>query len=341
MSAMAMAAKLAIIVPCYNEEEVLTETIPRITAVLHRLITAGKASADSHIVFVDDGSTDRTWQLISRATTCNPIGGIRLSRNYGHQNALLAGLFTVNADALISIDADLQDDESAIETMVEKFNAGAEIVYGVRKRRQTDSVFKRFTAETFYKLFRFLGGETVYNHADYRLMSRRAIECLRQFPEVNLFLRGIVPIIGFRSDVVFYDRQRRALGKSKYSVPKMVGLALDGITSFSTVPLRFVTFVGFVTFVASICVTAWALSVKLFTHYAIPGWTSTVLPMYVLGGAQILCLGIIGEYLGKIYAETKSRPRFFVQETIGSEEIFARSSEASQLRGEQNHLTRR
>jgi polyisoprenyl-phosphate glycosyltransferase len=311
--------RLAIIIPCRNEDEVLPETIRRISAVVDRLVDAGKLSHESKIVFVDDGSTDQTWELIRDATEKSSyIGGLKLTRNCGHQNALLAGLFTVEGDALISIDADLQDDESAIEAMVDKHVAGAEIVYGVRQRRKSDSTFKRLTAELFYRLLRLLGNETVHNHADYRLMSRPAVECLRQFSEVNLFLRGIVPLIGFQSDTVYYDRTRRLSGTSKYSLAKMVALALDGITSFSTAPLRFVSFLGFIVFLASVMVTAWALWARLFTNYAVPGWTSTVLPMYVLGGLQILCLGVIGEYLGKVYAETKSRPRFFVEKAIGS-----------------------
>jgi glycosyltransferase involved in cell wall biosynthesis len=311
--------RLAIIIPCRNEDEVLPETIRRISALVDRLVAVGKLSRESKVVFVDDGSTDQTWELIRDATEKSSyIGGLKLTRNYGHQNALLAGLFTVEGDALISIDADLQDDESAIEAMVDKHVAGAEIVYGVRQRRNADSAFKRLTAELFYRLLRLLGNETVHNHADYRLMSRRAVECLKQFSEVNLFLRGIVPLLGFQSDTVYYDRTRRLSGSSKYSLANMVGLALDGITSFSTAPLRFVTFLGFIVFLVSIIVTAWALWARLFTNYAVPGWTSTVLPMYVIGGLQILCLGVIGEYLGKVYAETKSRPRFFIEKAIGS-----------------------
>jgi glycosyltransferase involved in cell wall biosynthesis len=318
---MATTLKLAIIIPCRNEEEVLPETMRRVISLVDRLGSDSKINPESKIVFVDDGSTDQTWGVISGAAEkCNNIGGIKLTRNYGHQNALLAGLFTVDADAYVTIDADLQDDESAIELMVDKYRAGVEIVYGVRRKRKTDSAFKRWTAESFYKLLKLFRGEAIYNHADYRLMSCRAVECLKQFSEVNLFLRGIVPIIGFKSDVVYYDRAKRYAGVTKYSLAKMVGLALDGITSFSVVPLRFVTFLGFAIFLASIAVALWALGVRLFTNYAIPGWASTVLPMYVLGGVQILCLGVIGEYLGKIYVETKSRPRFFVEGTIGSVE---------------------
>ena len=315
---MATALKLAIIIPCHNEEEVLPETIRRITLLLDRLFSTGKVSRQSMAVFVDDGSTDQTWDVISHASEHSCIGGIKLSRNRGHQNALLAGLFTVEGDALISIDADLQDDESAIEMMIDKYNAGAEIIYGVRRRRETDTGFKRFTAHAFYRLLTLLGADSVYNHADYRFMSRRAVECLKQFSEVNLFLRGIVPLIGFRSDTVYYDRMNRVAGTTKYSITKMVALALDAITSLSTVPLRLVTFLGFFVFLISMFVTVWALGVRLLTDYAIPGWTSTVLPMYVLGGLQILCLGVIGEYLGKVYAETKSRPRFFIEDTIGA-----------------------
>jgi glycosyltransferase involved in cell wall biosynthesis len=333
---------LAIIVPCRNEDEVLPETIRRIGALVDCLVAAGKVSRDSKIVFVDDGSTDRTWELIrDAADNSRYIGGLKLTRNYGHQNAVLAGLLTVEGDALISIDADLQDDESAIEAMVDKHVAGAEIVYGVRQRRQTDTVFKRLSAELFYRLLRVLGNETVHNHADYRLMSRPAIECLKQFSEVNLFLRGIVPLIGFQTDTVYYDRTRRLSGASKYSLLKMVGLALDGITSFSTAPLRLVSFLGFTVFLASMIVTAWALWAKLFTNYAVPGWTSTVLPMYVLGGVQILCLGVIGEYLGKVYAETKSRPRFFIEKAVGSIGASSHAALAPELASDHNYTRSR
>jgi glycosyltransferase involved in cell wall biosynthesis len=309
--------KLGIVIPCFNEEEVLPETSRRMTALVHRLAAAGKIAPESKIFFVDDGSSDRTWAVIEQLAGGNPnIAGIKLSRNRGHQNALIAGLFTADGDALVSIDADLQDDINAIEEMVDRFLSGAEIVYGVRKRRTSDTVLKRFTAERFYKLLSALGAESIYNHADYRLTSRRVIDCLKQFAEVNLYLRGIVPLLGFRSEIVYYERSARLVGESKYPLQKMIALGLDAITSFSVVPLRLITFTGFVIFLASMAVTLWALWVRLFTNDAVPGWTSIVLPMYFLGGIQIFCIGMLGEYLGKTYAEVKSRPRFFIESIV-------------------------
>ena len=316
------AIRLGIVIPCYNEEAVLPETIRRIAGLIDRLTTFGKISADSEMFFVDDGSTDGTWQLVEHYSVrgCH-VAGIKLSRNWGHQNALIAGLFTADGDAVVSVDADLQDDVNAIETMVDRFYAGAEIVYGVRNRRATDGAFKRLTAEGFYRLIAALGADSVYNHADYRLMSRRAVECLKQFREVNLFLRGMVPLIGLRSETVYYDRGSRYAGKSKYPLKKMVTLALDAITSFSVVPLRMITFAGFVIFLGSMIVTLWALWVKFFTNNAVPGWASIVLPMYFLGGIQIFCIGMLGEYLGKTYAEVKARPRFFIEKTVSSSTV--------------------
>jgi glycosyltransferase involved in cell wall biosynthesis len=313
-----MAAKrLAIVIPCYNEEEVLPETAKRMTTLIGRLHSLGKISADSRIVFVDDGSRDHTWPLIEQLAAENRyVSGIKLSRNRGHQNALMAGLFTAEGDALVSIDADLQDDIDAIEQMMDRYLSGVEVVYGVRKRRETDTVFKRLTAEGFYRGIRMLGAESVYNHADYRLMSRRAIEALKQFREVNLYLRGIVPLLGFRSEIVYYDRANRFAGESKYPLRKMIGLALDAVTSFSVVPLRIITFTGFAIFLGSLGVTLWALWVRLFTDDAVPGWASVVLPMYFLGGIQIFCIGMLGEYLGKTYAEVKARPRYVIEKVL-------------------------
>lgn len=309
--------RLGIVIPCYNEEEVLPETIRQVTGLIDRLVVLGKISADSKMCFVDDGSTDRTWTLIENHAAQNRlVSGIKLSRNRGHQNALIAGLFTAEGDALVSVDADLQDDIKTIEQMVDRFHHGAEIVYGVRNRREADTIFKRLTAEGFYRLIAALGAESVYNHADYRLMSRRAVECLKQFREVNLFLRGIVPLIGFKSEIVYYDRVNRVAGKSKYPLRKMIALALDAVTSFSVVPLRIITIAGFIIFVGSMLVTLWALWVRFFTNDAVPGWTSVVLPMYFLGGIQILCIGILGEYLGKTYAEVKARPRYVIEKIL-------------------------
>lgn len=309
--------KLAIVIPCYNEEEVLAETSRRVSALLARLVASGKISGDSKVWFVDDGSTDQTWPLIERfALADSRFCGIKLSRNCGHQNALIAGLFTAQGDAIVSVDADLQDDVDAIEKMVDYFKGGVDVVYGVRQQRKTDTLFKRISAQAFYRLMSALGAETVYNHADYRLLSRRAIDALKQYPEINLYLRGIIPLIGFRSAVVHYDRISRFAGESKYPLRRMIGLALDAITSFSVVPLRLITFVGFVVFLCSMAVTAWVIWVRIFTDQAMPGWASTVLPMYFLGGLQIFCIGIVGEYLGKTYTEMKSRPRFFIERTV-------------------------
>jgi polyisoprenyl-phosphate glycosyltransferase len=310
--------RLAIVVPCYNEREVLPEACARLTALLERLHRAGKITADSRVYLVDDGSTDTTWSLIAGFVNAGlPVVGIKLSRNRGHQNAVLAGLFCAAGDAIVSVDADLQDDLEAIEKMLDQLRDGCEIVYGVRKRRHTDSVFKRLTAESFYRLLAVLGAQTVFNHADYRLMSRRAVEALREFREVNLYLRGIVPLIGFRSAIVEYERSARYAGESKYPLKKMLALALDAVTSFSIVPLRLISLLGLLVFAGSMAVTIWALWVALFTDSAIPGWASVVLPMYFLGGVQLLALGVIGEYLGKLYVETKSRPRYFIEQVIG------------------------
>jgi len=311
----ATGAILAVVVPCYNEEEVLPETCQRMVALLKELVDSGKIGRASRIYFVDDGSHDRTWQLIRSFTAGNlPVVGIKLSRNRGHQNALLAGLFTAEGDIVVSIDADLQDDINAIRKMIDKYLIGCDVVYGVRKRRHSDTFFKRFSAEAFYKLLNFLGAQTIYNHADYRLLSRRAIEALKDYREVNLFLRGIVPLIGFESAVVYYDRDVRFAGQSKYPLRRMIGLALDAVTSFSVVPLRLITLIGFIVFFLTACMSFFILWVRFFTSLAIPGWASTLLPIYLLGGVQILCLGVIGEYLGKLYAESKARPRYLIEE---------------------------
>lgn len=336
--------KLAIVIPCYNEQSVLPETHRRISVLLRRLVDAGKVSADSQVYFVDDGSTDRTWDLIETMLAADiHVVGIKLSRNRGHQNALLAGLFTADGDAIVSVDADLQDDLDTIEAMLDRFSAGDEIVYGVRKRRSADSFFKRATAQTFYRVLSLLGVESVYNHADYRLMSWRAVECLKSFKEANLYLRGIIPLLGFRSSVVYYDRTTRFAGESKYPLRKEIALALNAITSFSVLPLRLITLAGFLIFACSMAVTVWALWVKFVTKSALPGWTSIVLPMYFLGGVQIFCVGMIGEYLGKIYFEVKARPRFLIERVASRslpqnlsyksvQERQARATEVSELR---------
>lgn len=305
--------KLQIVVPCYNEQEVLPETSRQLDALLDRLVARDKVAESSNIIFVDDGSRDATWTLIKlEASMRRRVAGIKLSRNQGHQNAVLAGMMSTDGDAVVTIDADLQDDIDAIETMVDRYREGCEIVYGVRADRSTDTFFKRGTAVLFYKLLAAFGVDLIHNHADFRLMSRRAIDALREYREVNLYLRGIVPLIGYRSATVEYDRKERFAGESKYPLSKMLKLALQAVTSFSTVPLQIITLIGMCVFVGAMGVSAWVLWVSLFTHSAVPGWASTVLPMTMLGGIQILCIGVIGAYLGKIYGETKSRPRYFI-----------------------------
>jgi polyisoprenyl-phosphate glycosyltransferase len=309
--------RVCIVVPCYNEEEVLPETARRLDALLTKLISSNKILADSQVIFVDDGSRDRTWSLIKELNHADPrIRGVKLSANRGHQTALIAGLFAANGDAVISIDADLQDDVSAIELMIDAYVSGYEIVYGVRKRRETDTVFKRTTAQAYYTLLNLLGVKIVFNHADYRLLGRRALESLQQYTEVNLFIRGIVPLIGFRCTTVQYDRAGRFAGESKYPLKKMLALAIDGVTSFTAFPLRLIALLGLIVSAASVLMVVWVLWIKLFTTSAIPGWASSVIPIYFLGGIQLLSIGVLGEYVAKIYFETKRRPRYFIEETL-------------------------
>ncbi len=309
--------KLAIVVPCYNEEEVFSTTAELLSKLMDQLLFEGLISPDSTVTFVDDGSKDKTWDRIEETARANSmIHGIKLSKNRGHQNALMAGLLTVEGDAVISVDADLQDDLAAIREMVIKHCEGAEIVYGIRIHRGTDTVFKRLSAEGFYRFLHMLGVEIVFNHADYRLMSRAAIEALKQYDEVNLFLRGIIPQLGFKTADVFYERAGRFAGESKYPLRKMIALAWDGLTSFSSIPLRWITIFGFVVSFLSFSVGGWALAVKLFFDGTVPGWASTVIPIYFLGGIQLLSLGIIGEYISKIYLETKRRPRFIIEKMM-------------------------
>ena len=309
---------LYLVIPCYNEEVVLPETSKRLTAKLGAMIEMSLISEDSKIVFVNDGSKDRTWQLIRQYHEENPmIQGINLSRNKGHQSALLAGLMTVKeyCDMAISMDADLQDDVDAIDQFVEKYYEGCEVVYGVRSERKTDSFFKRASAQSFYKLMLHMGVEIVYNHADYRLMSRRALDEMEGFKEVNLFLRGIVPLIGFQSGVVTYERHERFAGESKYPLKKMLNFAFDGITSFSVKPIRMVTTLGIIIFAISILMLIYFL-ITWCIGWTVPGWTSIVVSVWAIGGLQLLAIGIIGEYIGKIYMETKARPKFIVQEYL-------------------------
>ena len=308
--------KLSVVVPCYNEQEVLPETASRLSKIFDGLIEEGQIHSESRIYFVDDGSTDRTWAIVedlNRNTT--RFEGVKLSRNRGHQNALLAGLFHAPGDAILSIDADLQDDLNAINGMLKAHSDGADIVFGVRNDRSSDTYFKRVTAQIYYRLLKGMGVEVIYNHADYRLMSRRAVEALRQYPESNLFLRAMIPELGFRTAIVCYERYERFAGVSKYPLQKMIALAVQGVTSFSVQPLRIITLFGFVISVVSFLLSGWALIAAVVFHSTVPGWASTVVPIYLICGVQMLCLGVIGEYIGKIYIETKHRPRFLVDTT--------------------------
>lgn len=309
---------LYIVVPCYNEEEVLPETARRLREKLEGLIAAGTVSEKSRVLFVNDGSRDKTWALIEALHAENRLfSGVNLSRNRGHQNALLAGLMTARerCDMAVSMDADLQDDVDAVDGMLERYRAGCDIVYGVRASRKKDSFFKRFTAEGFYRVMNFLGAETVFNHADYRLMSRRALEGLAEFKEVNLFLRGIVPMIGYTSGVVEYERGERFAGESKYPLKKMLSFAMEGITSLSTKPIRYITGLGFLIFAVSILMLIYSV-VRWAAGDTILGWASVICSVWAIGGLILLSLGVIGEYIGKIYLETKGRPRFLIQEVL-------------------------
>lgn len=309
---------LYLVIPCYNEEEVLNETAKQLTAKLSGMIERKQISPESKMVFVNDGSKDQTWPIIQELHENNPLVlGINLSRNKGHQNALLAGLMTVKeyADMVISLDADLQDDVDAIDRFVEKYYEGCDVVYGVRSARDTDTFFKKFTAQGFYKLMKLLGVDIVYNHADYRLMSKRALNELENFKEVNLFLRGIVPLIGFKSDVVTYERHERFAGESKYPLKKMLNFAFDGITSFSVKPIRMVTSLGLIIFTISIIMLIFFL-ITHFSGHTVPGWTTIVISVWAIGGLQLLAIGVIGEYIGKIYMEAKARPKYIIEDFL-------------------------
>ena len=307
---------LNLVVPCYNEEEVLPETTKRLAGLLDRMVQSGSVSGQSGIYYIDDGSRDRTWEIVSglRAARPDRVHGIKLSRNCGHQAALLAGLRTVPGDILISIDADLQDDIDVIPAMVEEFTLGNDIVYGVRAGRKTDTFFKRHTARGYYRLLSTLGVNIVLDHADFRLMSRRALTALERYPEVNIFLRAMVPLLGFKTTSVYYDRSPRFAGVSKYPLGRMISLALDGITSFSMRPLRLIAYAGGIMSLLSFLIGAWALYVVLFTNRGVPGWASIVVPIAFVGGLQLASLGVIGEYIGKIYMEVKRRPLFEIEE---------------------------
>lgn len=309
---------LYILAPCYNEAEVLPLTSKIFLDKLNSLITEGKISENSRVAFVDDGSKDETWNIIESLHELDPkFIGVKLSRNRGHQNALLGGMSTVadDCDMIVTIDADAQDDVNAIDKMIDDFNGGIEIVYGVRASRETDTFFKRTTAQGFYKFMTLMGVETVYNHADFRLMSSRAVKALLDFKEVNLFLRGMVPLVGFKSSTVTYDRAPRLAGESKYPLKKMLTFAFDGITSFSIRPIRFITALGGITLILSVLFAIYAL-ISYFVHNTVPGWTSTVLSIWFFGSLQLIATGVVGEYIGKIYLEAKGRPRFFIEKYL-------------------------
>ena len=312
---------LYIVVPCYNEEEVLHETTKRLKEKLDKLIKNKKIKKDSKVLYVNDGSKDNTWAIIEEINKNDKMfTGISLSRNRGHQNALVAGLLTAkeHADIIISMDADLQDDINAIDEMIEKNNNGCDIVYGVRNKREKDSWFKKTTAEGFYKFMKIMGVDVVFNHADYRLTSKRVLDNFADYHEVNLFLRGIFPLIGFKSDIVYYERNERFAGVSKYPLKKMLNFAWDGITSFSVKPIRMVLNIGIIMFVISIIMLIYALTVKILGN-TVSGWTFIICSIWMIAGVQMLSLGIIGEYIGKIYSETKARPRFIIEKDLSND----------------------
>jgi glycosyltransferase involved in cell wall biosynthesis len=312
---------LYLVVPCYNEEEVIGTTAEKLLSVMRKMTEDGYINKKSKILFIDDGSTDNTWGIIRSLHRKNRVySGIRLTRNTGHQNALLAGLMTARkyADVTISLDADLQDDEEAILPFMKKYREGYDIVYGVRSARKSDTFFKKNTAELFYKLMRLLGADIVFNHADYRLMSKRALRGLSRFPEANLFLRGIVPLVGYRSTCVEYERRARIAGESKYPLSKMLSFALNGITSLSIKPIRVISYIGFIMFIISIAALLYALTVKLLGQ-TVTGWTTLLISIWMLGGIQLLGVGVIGEYIGKIYNETKKRPKYLIWEELTDE----------------------
>ena len=310
------------VIPCYNEQEVLPITAEQLRIKYDQLLQSGLIAESSRILLVDDGSKDRTWQIISQLHQKDSrFQGVKLSRNRGHQNALLAGLMTARSfcDAAISLDADLQDDINAMDAMLQKFQDGCDIVYGVRSDRETDTVFKRCTAQGYYKFMSGMGGELVYNHADYRLMSRRALDGLAEFGEVNLFLRGIVPMIGYRSDIVTYARKERPAGKSKYPLKKMLAFAWVGLTSISILPIRMITILGTLIFLVSIGMLIYSV-IRHAMGATITGWTSLAVSIWAIGGLQLLAIGIIGEYIGKVYLETKSRPKYIIETYLGDSE---------------------
>jgi len=309
------------VIPCYNEEEVLQETKKRLKAKLVKMIESGLISCESRMVFVDDGSRDKTWNIIKAMhEEDHMVLGIKSSRNRGHQNTLLEGLMTVKdeCDITVTMDADLQDDIEVLDQYVQKYSDGCDIVYGVRSTRKKDSFFKKFTAESFYKIMNWMGVEIIYNHADYRLMSRRALNELEKFGEVNLFLRGIVPMIGLKTDIVAYERNERFAGRSKYPLKKMLAFAIDGVTSLSIKPIRFISVLGITLFFISIILLIY-YTAGYFTGETVEGWATLVVSIWGIGGLHLLAIGIIGEYVGKIYLETKGRPRYIVEEFLKDE----------------------
>ena len=310
--------KLYLAIPCYNEEEVLWDTAEKLLNKYYDMMSERKISQKSKIVFIDDGSKDSTWEIIEDLHKQNPIfQGIKLTCNRGHQNALLAGLMTLKdrADAVISIDADLQDDINVFDDMLKEYENGCDVVYGVRSKRETDTFFKRFTAEAFYKILNHMGAKVIFNHADFRLMSKRALEAFSLYKETNIFLRGMVPLIGYKSDIVTYERSERLAGESKYPLKKMLALAWEGITSLSIQPIRIITWAGLIIFLVSLIMIIYSL-VSFFIGASVSGWASTLCSIWALGGLQLLAIGIIGEYIGKIYLETKRRPRFIVEKYL-------------------------
>lgn len=318
---------LYVVVPCYNEEEVLTETTKRLKEKLENLIKDKKISNKSRVMYINDGSKDNTWNLIEEISNKeNLFTGISLSRNRGHQNALFAGLMTAKnyADIVISMDADLQDDINAIDEMIEKYNNGAQIVYGVRSSRKKDTAFKRITAEGFYKFMKLMGVEVVFNHADYRLTSKRVLEELENYGEINLFLRGMFPLIGFKTDIVYYERNERFAGSSKYPLKKMLSFAWEGITSFSVKPIKMILNIGIIMFVLSIIMIIYSIVSKCLGN-TVDGWTFITCSIWLVAGIQMLSLGIVGEYIGKIYSETKRRPRFIISRNLNEEQKYGKN----------------
>lgn len=313
-----MAETLYIVIPCYNEEEMLPITAEALMKKMDSLKAVGRISPASKVMFVDDGSKDKTWEVIEKLHTLSPMfTGLKLSRNKGHQNALLAGLMTARnyADIIVSMDADLQDDINAIDGFLDKRAEGCDIVYGVRSSREKDTAFKRGTAQAYYKILSHMGVEITYNHADYRLMSKRAVDSLAEFKEVNLFLRGLVPMVGFKSDIVTYERNERQAGESKYPLKKMIAFAVEGITSLSVKPIRFITFLGLLIFLVSIIMLIYFFVIWCVGK-SVTGWATIVISIWALGGLQLLAVGVIGEYIGKIYLESKARPKYIIETNL-------------------------